>query len=112
MQKLKSGDKVVVIAGRDKGKQGTILRVVNINNSAEENKKVVVEGINLVKRHTKANPSKEKPGGIVEKEAPLHISNVAILNTTTNKADKVGFKVLQDGRKVRFFKSNGEVIDV
>lgn len=111
MQKLKSGDKVVVIAGREKGKQGTILRVIN-SKCAIKGLRVVVEGINLVKRHTKANPSKEKPGGIIEKEASLHISNVAILNTATDKADKVGFKILQDGRKVRFFKSNGEVIDV
>lgn len=111
MQKLKSGDKVVVIAGRDKGKQGTILRVIN-SKCARKGLRVIVEGINLVKRHTKANPSKEKPGGIIEKEASLHISNVAILNIATDKADKVGFKILQDGRKVRFFKSNGEVIDV
>ena len=111
MQKLKSGDKVIVITGRDKGKQGAILRVLN-SKCAKKGSKVIIEGINLVKRHTKANPSKEKPGGIIEKEAPLHISNIAIFNTTTNKADKVGFKILQDGRKVRFFKSNDEVIDV
>lgn len=111
MQKLKSGDKVVVIAGRDRGKQGTILRIIN-SNCAKKGSRIVVEGINLVKKHTKANPAKEKPGGIIEKEASLHISNVAILNIATNKADKVGFKVLQDGRKVRYFKSNDEVIDV
>ena len=111
MQKLKSGDKVVVIAGRDKGKHGTILRVVN-GKCVRKGLRVIVEGINLVKKHTKANPSKERPGGIMQKEASLHISNVAILNIATNKADKVGFKMLQDGSKVRFFKSNGEVIDV
>ena len=111
MQKLKSGDKVVVLAGRDKGKHGTILRILN-NKCAKKGIKVVVEGVNLVKKHTKANPSKEVPGGIIEKEAALHISNVAILNSVTNKADKVGFKVLQNGCKVRYFKSNDEVIDV
>lgn len=111
MQKLKSGDKVVVLAGRDKGKHGTILRILN-NKCATKGMKVVVEGVNLVKKHTKANPSKEISGGIIEKEAALHISNVAILNSATDKADKVGFKVLQDGRKVRYFKSNDEVIDV
>lgn len=111
MQKLKRGDKVVVIAGKDKGKQGTILRVVK-SKCVRKGLRVIVEGVNLVKKHSKPNPSKEKPGGIIEREASLAISNVAMLNAVTNKADKVGFKMLADGRKVRFFKSNGEVIDV
>ena len=88
-----------------------MLRVLQ-SKVARAGMRVIVEGVNLVKRHTKGNPQKEKPGGIIEKEASLHISNIAIFNSATNKADKVGFKVLQDGRKVRFFKSNDEVIDV
>jgi large subunit ribosomal protein L24 len=105
MQKLKKGDTVKILAGRDKGKQGTITRIL-------ANRKLVVEGINLVKKHMKANPAKEKPGGIIEKEAPLDSSNVGLINKTTNKVDRVGFKILQDGRKVRCFKSNNEVIDI
>ena len=111
MQKLKKGDKIIVIAGRDKGKVGDILRILKskfINIDA----KVVVEGVNIVKKHSKANPSQEKPGGIIEKELPINISNVAIFNAATKKADRVGFKLLSDGRKVRYFKSNDEVIDV
>jgi len=101
MRKLKKGDNVVVIAGRDKGKRGDVARVVDASH-------VVVNGINTVKRHTRPNPLKNQPGGIVSKELPIHVSNVAIWNPVTQKADRVGFRTLEDGRKVRFFKSNGE----
>ena len=103
MRKLKKGDNVVVIAGRDKGKRGDVARVVDASH-------VVVNGINTVKRHTRPNPLKNQPGGIVAKELPIHVSNVAIWNPVTQKADRVGFRTLDDGRKVRFFKSNGEQI--
>ena len=105
MRKIKKGDQVIVLAGKDKGKQGNILRVV-------DDAKVVVENINLVKKHSKGNPMKGEPGGIVDKEMPLDISNVAIVNPVSGKADRVGFKMLDDGRKVRIFKSDGEVVDV
>ncbi len=105
MRKIKKGDKVVVLAGKDQGKQGTVVRVLN-------NDRVVVENINMVKRHTKPNPNKGEAGGILDKEMPLHVSNVALFNPTTGKGDRVGFKILEDGRKVRFFKSNGEVVDI
>ena len=105
MNKIRKGDEVYVLAGKDRGKRGLVLRVL-----ADD--RVMVEGINLVKRHTKPNPQMGLPGGIIEKEAALNISNVAILNPVTKKPDRVGFKVLQDGRKVRFFKSNNEVADV
>jgi large subunit ribosomal protein L24 len=115
MQKIKRGDKVVLLAGKDKGRQGTILKVINRQSKKglrNPSLRVVVEGLNMVKKHVKANPQEEKPGGIIEKEAAIDISNVAILNTGTDKADRVGIKTLDDGRKVRFFKSDGEVIDV
>ncbi len=105
MQKLKKGDDIIVIAGRDKGKRGTISQVMPTFD------KVLVDGINMVKKHQKPNPNAGVQGGIVEKEMPLHISNVAIFNPSTKKADRVGIKILEDGRKVRFFKSNNEVID-
>ncbi|MEW7980167.1 MAG: 50S ribosomal protein L24 [gamma proteobacterium symbiont of Phacoides pectinatus] len=105
MRKIRQGDQVVVITGKDKGKQGTVLRVI-------DDQKVVVENINIVKKHTKANPMQGEPGGILDKEMPLAISNVAIFNPETGKADRVGFNVLEDGRKVRYFKSNGEVVDI
>lgn len=105
MHKLRKGDRVIVRTGRDKGKQGTILRVLT-------NDKVLVENINKVKKHTRPNPNKNVTGGIVEQEAPVHISNVALYNTATNKGERVGIKTLEDGRKVRFFKGNGEVADV
>jgi len=104
MKKIRKDDEVIVIAGRDKGKRGKVSRVL-------DNEKLIVSGINMVKRHTKPNPMAGKPGGIVEKESPIHLSNVAIYNTLTNKADRVGFRVLEDGTKVRIFKSNQEVID-
>lgn len=103
MRKIKRGDTVVVIAGRDKGKRGDVARVVDAEH-------VVVNGINTVKRHTRPNPMKNQPGGIVSKEMPIHVSNVAIWNPVTGKADRVGVRVLGDGRKVRFFKGNGEQV--
>ena len=103
MSKIKKGDKVVVIAGRDKGKRGDIARVVDPNH-------VIVNGINTVKKHTRPNPMKNQPGGIVTKEMPIDVSNVAIWNPVTKKADRIGIRRLEDGRKVRFFKSNGEQI--
>jgi large subunit ribosomal protein L24 len=105
MRKIKKGDDVVVIAGKDKGKRGAVLRVVDAEH-------VLVEGVNMVKKHQRPNPNKGATGGIVDKEMPLHISNVAIYNATTQKADRVGFKLMNDGRRVRVFKSNGEMIDV
>ena len=105
MQKIKKGDDVIVITGKDKGKRGSVVRVVS------EVDRVVVENVNLAKKHQKPNPAAGAPGGIIEKEMPLDISNIAIFNPVTGKADRVGVKVLEDGRKVRYFKSNGEVID-
>ncbi len=106
MSKLRKGDEVVVIAGKDKGKRGVVLAVDATFD------KVTVENINMIKRHTKGNPMQGAPGGIIEKEAPIDISNVAIWNSVTNKADRVGFRFLEDGKKVRYFKSNNEVVDV
>jgi large subunit ribosomal protein L24 len=103
VRKIRKGDNVVVIAGRDRGKRGDVARVVDATH-------VVVNGINKVKRHTRPNPMKNQPGGIVAKEMPIHVSNVAIWNPVTGKADRVGFRKLEDGRKVRFFKGNGEVL--
>jgi len=104
MRKIKKGDDVVVITGKDKGKRGTVLRVV-------DEKRVVVESVNTVKKHQKPNPNAGVAGGIIEKEMPMDLSNVMLFNPATGKGDRVGFKVLEDGRKVRFFKSNGEVVD-
>jgi large subunit ribosomal protein L24 len=105
MRKIRKGDDVMVIAGRDKGKRGIVLRVL-------DQERLVVEGINKVKKHQKPNPLRGQTGGIVDKELPIHVSNVAIFNPVTKKADRVGIKTLQDQRKARFFKSNGELIDV
>lgn len=105
MRKIKKGDQVIVLAGKDKGKQGNILSVIN-------NAKVIVENINLAKKHSKGNPMKGEQGGIIDKEMPMDISNVAIVNPVSGKADRVGFKTLEDGRKVRYFKSDGEVVDI
>lgn len=105
MRKIRKGDDVIVIAGKDKGKRGTVSSVL-------EEGRVIVDGVNMVKRHTKPNPNAQQAGGIIEKEASLDVSNVANFNTVTGKADRVGFRVLEDGRKVRFFKSNNEVLDV
>ena len=103
MRKIRRDDEVIVIAGKDKGKRGKVLRVLT-------NDRLIVSGINMVKKHTKPNPMLGKAGGIVEKEASLATSNVAIFNPQTGKGDRVGFKLLEDGTKVRIFKSNGEVI--
>jgi large subunit ribosomal protein L24 len=105
MQRIKKGDEVVVTAGRDKGKRGTVLRRV-------DDEHVVVEGVNRVKKHQRPNPMKGVTGGIVDRDMPIHVSNVALFNPATQKADRVGFKLLEDGRKVRVFKSNGEQVDV
>jgi large subunit ribosomal protein L24 len=104
MRKIRKGDNVIVIAGRDKGRKGAVLSVL-------DDSKVLVENVNRVKRHTKGNPQAGRNGGIIEKEAPLHLSKVALFNPGTQKADRVGFKRLADGKRVRFFKSNGETID-
>ncbi|MGC9457360.1 MAG: 50S ribosomal protein L24 [Halothiobacillaceae bacterium] len=106
MRKIKQGDEVVVTAGKDKGRRGTVLRVV------EEGRRVVVEGVNMVKKHQKPNPMLGRTGGIIELEKPVDISNVMLFNPASQKGDRVGFKTLEDGRKVRYFKSNGEVVDV
>lgn len=105
MARIRKGDEVVVRAGKDKGKRGTVLTVSG-------NDHVIVEGINLVKRHTKPNPQRNLGGGIIEKEMPIHISNVGIYNAIEGKGDRIGFKRLEDGKKVRIYKSNGEVVDV
>jgi large subunit ribosomal protein L24 len=104
MRRIKKGDEVIVITGKDKGRRGTVLRVM-----ADD--KVVVENINVAKKHTKPNPNAGVPGGIVDREMPIEVSNVMLYNPATEKGDRVGFKVLDDGRKVRYFKSNNEVID-
>ncbi len=112
MQKIKSKDTVIVLAGKDKGKTGVVQKVI-MPRAKKTKMRVIVEGINMVKKHVRGNPQQEQPGGIIEKEAPLDISNVALLNPKTGKADRVGFKVLeQENCKVRFFKSTGEVVDV
>ena len=105
MQKIKKGDDVVVITGRDKGRRGTVLSILG-------NGRVLVEGVNIAKKHQKPNPNAGVQGGIIEKEMPLAQSNVMLLNPITDKGDRVGIKTLEDGRKVRFFKSNSEVVDV
>ena len=105
MRKIRKGDDVVVTTGRDRGKRGTVLRILDAEH-------VVVEGANRVKKHQRPNPMKGVQGGIIEKEMPLHVSNVALYNPVTKKADRTGLRTLEDGRRVRFFKSNGEVVDV
>jgi large subunit ribosomal protein L24 len=104
MKRIKKGDQVIVITGKDKGRQGTVLKVTDTS--------VLVEAVNMSKKHTKPNPMAGVEGGIVEKAMPLNISNVMLFNAMTGKGDRVGFKILEDGRKVRCFKSNGEVVDV
>jgi len=104
MQKIKRDDEVIVLTGRDKGKRGSVTRL-------RDDGRLYVSGVNMVKRHTKGNPQAGQPGGIIEKEAPIQASNIAIYNNSTNKADRVGFKTLDDGKKVRVFKSTGEEID-
>lgn len=104
MEKIRKGDEVIVLTGKDKGKRGTVLRRV-------DEERVVVEGINRVKKHVKPNPIRGVVGGIVDKDMPLHISNVALFNPATSTGDRVGFKLLEGGKKVRVFKSNGELVD-
>lgn len=103
MNRIRKGDQVIVIAGADKGKKGEVVRVAG--------DKLVVQNINIIKRHTKPNPQAGQAGGIIEREAPIHISNVMLFNSAVGKGDRVGFKVLEDGRKVRVFRSNGEALD-
>ena len=103
MNRIKKGDQVLVTAGKNKGQKGEVLRV--------SDDRVVVQNISIVKRHTKPNPQANQPGGIVERERPIHISNVMLLNAVTGKGERVGFKILEDGRKVRVFRSSGEVVD-
>ena len=103
MNRIRKGDQVIVIAGSDKGKKGEVVRVAG--------DKVVVQNVNIIKRHTKPNPQAGQAGGIIEREAPIHISNVMLFNTGSGKGERVGFKVLEDGRKVRVFRSSGEALD-
>ena len=103
MNKIRKGDEVVVTTGRDKGRRGTVIKVLE--------GQVVVENVNMVKRHTKPNPQRNVQGGIIEKEAAIDLSNVMLWNPATKKGDRVGIRTLGDGRKVRFFKSNNEVVD-
>jgi large subunit ribosomal protein L24 len=105
MQKIKIGDTVMVLAGKDKGRTGRVLK-------STKKGRVIVEGVNLMKKHMKGNPQQNEQGGIIEREAGIHISNLAILNPQSNRADRIGIKVLEDGKRVRYFKSNGEVVDV
>jgi large subunit ribosomal protein L24 len=103
MNRIRKGDRVIVTAGKDKGKQGEIVRVLG--------EKVVVSNVNVVKRHTKPNPQAGQPGGVIEREAPIHVSNVMLFNPATGKGERIGFKVLEDGRKLRVFRSSGEAVD-
>ena len=104
MSKIHKGDQVIVNTGKDKGKRGVVSRVLDTD-------QVIVDGINVAKKHAKPNPMKGITGGIISKEMPIHISNVALFNVATQKADRIGYKVLKDGSKVRVFKSNGEAVD-
>lgn len=105
MQKIRKGDDVIVIAGKDKGKRGNVLKV-------QDNGRILVDGINIVKKHTKANPNKGETGGIVEQEAALDVSNISLYDAATGKASRVGIKTLEDGKRVRIFKTSGEVVDL
>ena len=104
MARIRKGDEVIVIAGKDKGRRGSVLRVY-------DDGRVLVENVNVVRKHQKANPNAGQPGGIISKEMPVDISNVMIFNPQTEKGDRIGFRRLEDGTKVRFFKSNNEVLD-
>lgn len=105
MKRIRKGDEVIVIAGRSKGQRGNVLRVL-------EKDRLLVENVNMIKRHTKPDPNRNQPGGILEKEAPIHVSNVMLFNPAISKGDRVAFKVLDNGDKVRVFRSNGEVVDI
>ena len=104
MRKIKREDDVIVLTGKDKGKRGKVVKVVDDN-------RLLVAGVNIIKKHQKPNPQRNEQGGIQEREAPIQVSNVAIFNGATSKADRIGFKILEDGRKVRIYKSTGEMID-
>lgn len=104
MQRIRQGDEVIVLTGKDKGKQGKVTKVLT-------NNKVIVQGINQVKKHQRGNPNAGITGGIIDKDMPIHVSNVGLYNPETQKADRVGFKFLDDGKKVRYFKSTNEVVD-
>ena len=105
MQRIKKGDEVVVITGKDKGRRGAVLKVL-------ENDRIIVENVNMAKKHTRPNPNAGVTGGIIEKEMSIHLSNVMLFNPVTKKGDRIGFRKLEDGRQVRFFRSNKEVVDV
>jgi large subunit ribosomal protein L24 len=105
MERIRKGDEVIVIAGRSRGQRGHVLKVLGDN-------RFLVENVNMVKKHQKPDPQNQKPGGIIEREAPIQASNVMLYNPATDKGDRVGFKFLEDGRKVRFFRSTGEVVDI
>jgi large subunit ribosomal protein L24 len=104
MNRIRQGDEVIIIAGKDKGRRGNVIRVY-------DDERVLVEGVNIARKHQKANPNAQVPGGIIEKEMPLDISNVMVYNPSADKGDRVGIRRLEDGTKVRFFKSNNEVLD-
>ena len=104
MLKIKRDDEVVVIAGKDKGKRGKVLKVL-------EDNRIIVSGVQMIKKHQKPNPNAGTPGGIIEREAPIQVSNVALFNALTNKGDRVGFKIQEDNTKIRIFKSSGEAVD-
>jgi large subunit ribosomal protein L24 len=105
MKKIRKGDQVIVLAGKDKGKRGQVVALVAANT-------VLVEGVNVVRKHQRPNPNKGITGGIIEKAMPIHLSNVGLLNPATNRSDKVGFRLLGDGRKVRYFKATNEIVDI
>jgi large subunit ribosomal protein L24 len=105
MNRIRKGDEVIVIAGKDKGKQGSVLNIM-------PNGRLIVSDVNMAKRHTKPNPNQGQPGGIIEKEMSIDPSNIMLFNPQTKKGDRIGFKVLEDGRKVRYFKSTDEVVDI
>ena len=105
MNRIRKGDEVIVIAGKDKGKQGSVLNIM-------PNGRLIVSDVNMAKRHTKPNPNRGQPGGIIEKEMPIDPSNIMLFNPQTKKGDRIGFRVLEDGRKVRYFKSTDEVLDI
>ena len=106
MRRIRRDDEIIVIAGKDKGRRGKVMRMV------EDGERVIVAGVNMIKRHTKPNPARNVAGGIIEREAAIHVSNVMLFNPATKKGDRIGFRTLEDGRKVRYFKSNNEVVDV
>ncbi|TVS12118.1 MAG: 50S ribosomal protein L24 [Wenzhouxiangella sp.] len=105
MQRIRKGDEVIVIAGRSKGQRGHVLKV-------QKDGRLLVENVNMVKKHQKPDPQAQRPGGIIEREAPIQVSNIMLYNPATDQGDRVGFKFLEDGRKVRFFRSTGEVVDI